>query len=214
MPAARVTLMIRLSKLVISCGLVFAGCGTSEDSVTANTNEQSSLSGPYITQAGTSSANVVSSLGGESGLVIDGGSELGSFASASYGGTGGSPETTVEFTVTRASGASFVYSLIGSGTRYSTRSLRLQLIPGSTDLQAAASSGLVACGAIAPDAPTAVAVVFNTGAQTFDVVINGAASACTGLRTNVVPPLTGFNMMDASNEGFGGRVEFGGMAMY
>jgi hypothetical protein len=208
--------MNRLSGLVISCGLVFASCGTSdtaEDSVTANTDTQSDVVNPYITQAGSTTVTVVSTLDGGPGLVIEGGTEIGSFAIASYKGSGGAT-TTVEFTVTREAGSAFSYSLIGSGTRYSTRALRLQVAPGSDQLLAAASRGAVACGAIPAEQPTAVSVVFDTVTKNFDVLIRGAASACTGLSSTIVPPMTGFNMMDASNEGYGGRVEFTELAMY
>jgi hypothetical protein len=207
--------MNRLSALVISCGLATVGCGTSDiskDSVTANTDTQSAVSNPYITHGGSSTATVVSALDG-AGLLIEGGAEIGSFVIASYSGSGGAT-TTVEFTVTREAGSAFAYSLVGSGTRYGTRALRLQVAPGSDQLLAAASSGAVACGAIPPGQPTAVAVVLDTGTKQFDVQIGGAASACTGLSSTVVPPMTGFNMMDASNEGYGGRVEFTGLAMY
>src|SRR5262245_32163834 len=97
------TLMNRLSDLVISCGLVFSACATSdtaEDSVTANTDTQSAVANPFITQGGSSTATVVGSLDGEPGLLIEGGTEIGSFAIASYRGSGGAT-TTVEFTVAR-----------------------------------------------------------------------------------------------------------------
>lgn len=209
--------MNRLSWLVISCGLVFAGCGAaeaSEDSVTANTDQQPTVSNPYITQGGSSTATVVSSLAGPPGVVIQGSTALGSFAIASYGGSGGATQTTFEFTVTRAAGSAFAYSFVGSGTKYATRALRMQIAPGSDQLLAAATTGVVACGAIAPDQPTAVTVVLDTGAKRFDVQIDGAASSCTGLSTSIVPPMTGFNMMDAANEGYGGSVEFSDLAMY
>src|SRR6185436_10734894 len=216
MRAATCALMNRLSWLVISCGLVFAACATaegSEDSVTANTDEQPTISNPFVTQGGSSRATVMSSLDGPPGMLIEGSTALGSFAIASYGGRGGAT-TTVEFTVTRAAGSAFAYSLIGSGTSYGTRALRLQVAPGSDQLLAAATSGVVACGAIAPAQPIAVAVVLDTGAKKFDVLIGGASSSCSGLSASVVPPMTGFSMMDASNAGYGGRVEFSDLAMY
>lgn len=205
--------MIRLISLVISCGLVLAACSTADGSVTAATDDQPALSGPAITRGGTSSAHAVDSLRG-SGLQIDGSTEIGSFAIATYGGTAGSAETTVEFAVTPAPGASFVYSLLGSGSRYSTRQLRVQRAPGSDQLRAASTTGEVACGAIASGTPTAVAIVFRPGAQTFDVRINGAATPCANLPSKLQAPAKGFSMMDASNEGYGGRVVFGDLAMY
>jgi hypothetical protein len=148
------------------------------------------------------------------GVLIRGGTQLGSFAIASYGGNGGATQTTYEFTVTRAAGSAFAYNFVGSGTKYATRALRMQITPTSDQLLVAATSGVVACGAIVPDQPTAVAVVIDTIAKRFDVQIDGAATPCAALSTSIVPPMTGFNMMDASNEGFGGRVEFSDLAMY
>ena len=54
----------------------------------------------------------------------------------------------------------------------------------------------------------------DLGPDKFDVLIDGASSSCSGLSATVVPPMTGFSMMDAANEGYGGRVEFSDLAMY
>src|SRR5215831_6810080 len=69
----RVALMIRLSTIVISCGLGLIGCA-SEDSVTANTDTQEALSGPWMYQDGGSTITTVDSLGGSGaqGVQVNG----------------------------------------------------------------------------------------------------------------------------------------------
>jgi hypothetical protein len=210
--------MKRFLKLVLCCAPTIAGCGVDEDSVASKTQQstqpQDALSSPTIARAGTSSARILSSTLGGPGLEITAGSELGAYLIAAYGVTLGSRDATAEFTVTPASGAAFVYILLGSGTRYSTRQLRLQRTPGSSTLQAAASTGNVTCGTVASGAPTRVAVVFDAASRTFDVLINGARSACMDLPTAIQPPVVGFDLMDASNEGWGGQVDFTDLSVH
>lgn len=171
-------------------------------------------SGPVISKAGSSSARILASTAAGPGLEIDGSAELGSFAEAVYGATTGSSGATAGFTVTPISGASFVYILLGSGSRYSTQQLRIQRAPGSSALQAVAATGNATCGTISDGTPANVTVVFHAASETFDVLIGGAASGCTGLPTTLQPPVVGFGMMDASNEGWGGRVDFTGLSMF
>ena len=171
-------------------------------------------SGPAIAGAGASSARILSPSPAGPGLEIVGDPALGSFVEAIYGATSGSSDTTAAVTVTPAAGASFVYLLLGSGSRYTTQQLRIQRTPGSSVLEAAAATGTAPCGAIADGTPTDLAVVFHAASGTFDVRIGGAASGCTGLPTRLQPPVVGFGMMDASNEGWGGRVDFTGLTMF
>jgi hypothetical protein len=184
-----------------------------EDPVTTNTDQQDAITGPTITHGGTSSAEVVSSLAG-SAMRIDGGKQLGSFAVATYR-YGASGATTAEFTVTPAAGASFAFGVVGNGATYARRQLRLERIPGSTQLRVNAATGLVQCGTLASSTPTAITVSIDpTPPASFDILMNGAATACANLPTTLQMPLIGFNMMDASNEGYGGLVEFTGVTMY
>jgi hypothetical protein len=170
--------------------------------------QQGVISGPTITKAGTSAALIHASSSPGPGLEITGGPELGSYVIASYGATTASSDATAGFTVTPSSGAAFVYILLGSGSSYSTRQLRLQRTPGSSDLHAASSNGNVTCGTVASGTPTNLTVVYHAATGTFDVRIAGAASGCTNLPTKLQAPIAGFNLMDASNEGWGGRVAF------
>lgn len=234
--------MKHLFELGLTCSLLCAACGTddssdegaadpgstiaepgdpsasadptvpSTDPAVPEAQGQTALSAPTITGAGSSTARVTTALAG-AGLQIQGGAGLGSYVLATYAAGTGANRATAELTVNPASGASFVYMLLGSGTRYSTQQLRLQRIPGSNQLQAAATTGNVACGTLASDQPTAVTVTFDGATQTFDVLLAGAASACTHLPTRVQPPIVGFGMMDASNEDWGGRVDFTNLAL-
>jgi hypothetical protein len=212
--------MNRFIKLVITCTSILAGCGVDDDPDALNTKQQDvlALTSPAITRNGTSSASILPSSargpGRGPGLELRGGSELGSYLLATYRVPAGSNDATAAFTVTPASGAAFVYMLLGSGSRYATQQLRLQRTPGSNQLQAAAVTGTVTCGTVASGTPTAVALVFDSASRTFDVLINGATSACMDLPTRIQPPIVGFGLMDASNEGYGGRVDFTDLAVF
>jgi hypothetical protein len=143
------------------------------------------------------------------GLQIDGSTQLGAFLIATYDLEPGLTDATGSFTVTPAIDAAFVYTLRGSGTGYSGKQLRLQRRPGSDQLEAAASTGSVSCGVVASDISTPVNLQFNAASHTFTVLINGApSSTCTSLPTKLEPPIVGFHLMDASNDGWGGEVEF------
>lgn len=171
------------------------------------------MSGPTITRGGTSTATVTAA-DGTPGVAITGGTDSGSFLIASYGSDTGSSATTAEVTVTPAPGAAFVYYVLGTRARYSGGEVRLQRLPDSAALQATASSGNVTCGTIASGVPTGLTIVFDGQSQTFDVLIDGTASSCMNLPTSIRLPLASFGMMDASNQGWGGRVEFSGPMMY
>lgn len=196
--------------LAIPCGLII-GCSVDDALATSNTAQQEALLSPTIVQGGTSTATVISSDQGP-GLRIDGGRELGSFLIAAYGITPTLMDATAEFVVTPVSSASFVYTLRGSGRGYSGKQLRLERKPNSTELAAAATSGSVVCGTVASDGRTAVTLVFNATARTFTVLLDGNPSACTSLPTALQPPIVGFNLMDASNAGWGGQVTFEDLA--
>jgi len=204
--------MSSLFKVVISCGLI-AGCGTTpEDSVTPNT-EQQALSAPTIMSTGSSSATTLNSARG-SGLLVNGGTEAGAFALVRYRAGVAGPQTTAEFTVTPAAGAAFVFMLTGSGTRYSTKQLPIKREPDSTQLVAVSTNGYVECGDVASGAATHISLMFDATSKTFDVLLDGAATPCTDLRTTLQPPVVGFAIQDAANEGYGGKVEFDDLTVF
>ena len=206
-----------LVALGVFCSVLFAGCAAEENgmiSSTQGTQQDVITSGPAITSAGTSTARILPPSPVGPGLRINGGSELGSFLIASYDATTGSSGATAGVTLTPAPGAAFVYMLRGSGLRPSTRQLRIQRQPGSTTLEAMAATGATPCGTLASGRPTHVTLVFHAASMTFDVFIGGAASRCTGLPANLQPPVVGFAMMDASNEGWGGRVDYTDLTIF
>jgi hypothetical protein len=227
----------------LSCALFVAACGVSEDGATepetsnpdvmalANPGpaEQvpevadpgaadqaapraGTLPAPTLTTNGSSTATVTTSLAG-SGLRIDGGTAAAAYAMATYPIATGAMRATASFTVNPAAGAAFVYTLRGTGSGYSSQQLRIQRVPGSDALQAAAANGIVTCGTLPSGQPTPVTLAFDGTTKTFDVRIAGAASACTHLPTQVGGPVMGFRVMDAANEGYGGRVELTNLAL-
>ena len=51
-------------------------------------------------------------------------------------------------------------------------------------------------------------MIVHTVAHTFDVLINGASTACVGVIGEIQPPFSAVSVMDASNVGWGGAVYF------
>ena len=174
---------------------------------------QISLPAPDIVTGGSSTVTVTSSLAG-SGVQLDGGMDLASYAWASYWVDSGLMSATVELTVNPAAGASFSTELVGSGASYATKKLRIQRIPGSDALQALSTGGLVTCGMLASGQATDVTLSFDAVAHTFDVLIAGAPSACTDLPTRLQGPIEGIRLIDQANQGYGGRVNFTNVALF
>jgi hypothetical protein len=174
---------------------------------------QGALPTPAISATGSSKMTNLASLAG-SGLRIEGGTDLASYARGTYWIATGAMSATTEFTVNPAPGATFFYELLGSGTSYGTKLIHLGRVPGSNALQALATTGTVACGTLPSGQPTVVTLAFDSVARTFDVLIAGAPSACTDLPTKLVGPIKGLRMMDPGDLGYGGRVEFTNLALF
>lgn len=174
---------------------------------------QVGLPAPSIVTSGSSTVTANPGLAG-SGVSIDGGMDLASYAWASYWVNTGLMSATAELTVNAAAGASFSFELVGSGVIYATKKLRLQRIPGSDALQALSTSGLVTCGSLASGQATEVTLSFDATGHTFDVLIGGAPSACTDLPTRLQGPIEGFRLIDAGNQDYGGRVDFTNLALF
>jgi hypothetical protein len=175
-------------------------------------SRQAALPEPSITLGGSSTATVTPGLDGAT-VVIDGGTASAEYAIVSYRIATGAMNATAEFTVNPASNAAFSYLLTGTGGGYSSRHIKLKRDPGSDALQAATTSGYVTCGALPSGQPTTVTLAFDGTAQTFDVLIAGAATPCTGLSTKAAGPVAGFRMNDESVAGFGGHVEFSDLVL-
>lgn len=225
-------IVIRLIALGIVCTPLFAGCGTepadaantdpdpanAAQSPTADTADPATAAaamvGPTTGSGGSSRVTVASSASGAAGVTIDGGSESGSFATASYAIDRSANALTADITVTPAPGAAFVYFVRGTRQSYSAGVLRVQRTPGTETLVTTTSTGTVVCGNAPSDRTTELTVALDPGGQKFDVRIDGAASNCTDLPTAIGAPLTSMGLMDASNDGWGGQVSFGEPQMF
>jgi hypothetical protein len=175
---------------------------------------QAALPAPWVATGGATTATVTASR--DSAIVqIDGGAEAAAYGLVSYRIVTGAMSATAEFTVNPAPGASFEYMLAGTGSGYSSRYLLLERLPGSDVLQAATTtgSGRVACGTVASGQPTTVTLAFDGATKTFDVLIAGAATACTHLPTKAAGPVNGFRLSDSPAEGRGGHVEFSDLTL-
>jgi hypothetical protein len=170
------------------------------------------LEAPWtITSAGASTAVVVATA--DHGRVLDlrGSPASGDFLIASRGFSSSATEIEYSFAINPSAGSSFVTALNGSGTSVSARRIRLQQDPGTTTLTAQTSiSGTTPCAVLAPGAWSTVTLRVHAAAltHTFDVLVNGVQTKCTGISTGLSAPFTGLNVMDASNAGFGGSVLF------
>jgi len=193
--------------------VLLAACATMDDpSEPSEGEELQALSGPTVYKAGTSTAQAIQSSNPGAALQINGGSELGSYLLARYSGNRISGDVTADVTITAAAGAAFSYVLVGSGTGYGGKQLRLERLPGSTTLRAGAAGGPVTCGSVPSGTPVQITLAVSPAAHQFDVLIDGAQTSCTNLATNLASPVIGFNLMDASNQGYGGTVRYEGLS--
>jgi len=179
---------------------------------TSSTPQLAALPAPSVTLGGTSTATVTTSLAGP-GVQINGSTNYDGYALVSYRITTNAMAATAEFTVNPAPNAAFVYSLAGGGGGYSSKLLRLERVPGSDNLRASTPTGKVVCGALPSNQSTAVTLAFDGTTKTFDVLLGGSPSGCMGLATQVIGPVTGFRLMDATNMGYGGRVDFSNLTL-
>jgi hypothetical protein len=189
-----------------------AGADTTVFSETFQTTPTGPLGASwFISSAGASTAVVVDTA--DHGRVLDlrGSTTLGDFLIASRDFSASVTEIQYSFAINPSAGASFVTALNGAGSSLGSRRIRLQRAPGSTTLVAQTTpSGTNSCGTLTSGVWSTVTLrVHATAAtHTFDVLINGASTSCTGLTTGLSAPFTGLNVMDASNEGWGRSVRF------
>jgi hypothetical protein len=143
-------------------------------------------------------------------LAIEGSAAMGDYLTAKLD-MSISTDIVASVDVNPDSSGAFVWSVHGQGGSTYKRRVRLQRWPGSTRLIATASpAGDRDCGSLASARWTKLTLVIHTQTvpSTFDVLIDGNRTACTGLQTSVTPPFTSVQIMDASNSGWGGRVRF------
>jgi hypothetical protein len=178
-----------------------------------------SLRAPWSVTQSTqrlSTASVVSASGHGRALQLHGSTRLGEFAIAARGFEAAQTDASFDFAVRPNSGASFIVAFKGAGGSIGARRIRLQRAPGSTALVAnTAGVGDVTCGSLPSNAWANVSLRVHTQTipHSFDVLINGVPSACTGTATELGTPFTGIDVMDASNSGWGGDVLFDDMSV-
>ena len=70
------------------------------------------------------------------------------------------------------------------------------------------------CGALPSGQATPVTLSWDSSAATFDVLIAGAPSACMNVPTRMEGPVRGFRVVDQAFVGYGGQVDFTGLALF
>ncbi len=169
-----------------------------------------SLDSPWtISSSGTSNVSIVNITDHGHVLQLQGSSTEGHLLIASLPFSSSSTDITVQVDLKPNAGASFIWSLHGAGTSIGRRRIRLQLAPGSTTLAAhTMPSGTTNCGTLSSGVWSRVTLIVHTGPRTFDVLINGAGTSCTGIAADIQPPFKRVSVMDASNTSWGGTVLF------
>ncbi len=168
------------------------------------------LGAPWtISSAGSGSVSIVNTTDHGHVLRLLGSTAEGSFLIASRAISSSSPDITTRVDIKPNAGASFIWTLHGAGSSLGRRRIRLQRAPGSTTLVASTvPSGNTSCGTLSSGAWSRVTLVVHTTVRRFDVLINGARTACTGVAADIQPPFNSVSVMDASNTGWGGSVLF------
>jgi hypothetical protein len=168
------------------------------------------LGAPWtISSAGSSSVSIVNTTDHGHALRLQGSSAEGHFLIASRALSSSSREINTQVDIKPSSGASFIWILNGAGSSIGRRRIRLQQAPGTTTLVASTvPSGNTNCGTLRSGAWSRVTLIVHSVPRTFDVLINGAPTACTGVAADIQPPFNSVSVMDASNAGWGGNVLF------
>ena len=170
------------------------------------------LGAPWsISKAGASAAVVKDTTNHTRVLDLQGSTTNGDFLIASRSFSVAATEIQETYAINPSVGSSFVTAFNGAGSSLGARRVRLQREPGTTTLAAqTVPSGTTNCGTLPSGVWSTVTLrVHATAAtHTFDVLVNGAATSCTGVSTGLSSPFTGLNVMDASNDGWGGSVLF------
>jgi hypothetical protein len=176
--------------------------------------EGSQLTSPWswAPAAGETRAVVTSAAGHGNVMRLEGSEAYGQYMIAYLPVSAAAPSDVVaSVDVNPDQGAAFVWSLYGQGSGTYKRRVRLQRWPGSTTLVATSvPTGDADCGALPSGSWTNLTLVMHAQQtpHTFDVLINGQPTSCTGIEVATNPPYNRVEIMDASNEGWGGNTEF------
>jgi len=168
------------------------------------------LGSPWtITSAGSGSVSVVNTSDHGHILQLRGSTTEGDFLIASRRFSSSSSDITTQVDIKPSSGSAFLWILNGAGSSIGKRRIRLQQAPGTTTLVAStAPSGNTNCGTIPSGVWSHITLRVHSAQAKFDVLINGKATACTGISAGIQPPFNSVSVMDASNAGWGGTVLF------
>lgn len=162
-----------------------------------------------VSSAGSGSVSIANTRDHGHALLLQGSRTVGEFLTASLAISSSSTDITTQVDIKPASGASFIWTLNGAGSSLGRRRIRLQQEPGSTTLVAStAPSGNTSCGTLPSGAWSKVTLIVHTVPGTFDVLIDDASTACSGVAAGIQPPFNSVSVMDASNDGWGGIVRF------
>lgn len=165
-----------------------------------------------ISSAGRGKASIVNTTDHGHVLQLQGSKTEGEFLIATRAISSSSTDITSQVDIKPGSAVSFIWTVNGAGTSIGRRRIRLQQAPGTTTLVASTvPSGNTSCGKLSPNAWSTVTLTIDTVSRTFDVLINGAATSCTGVAADIQPPFNSVNVMDASNLNWGGTVLFDNM---
>ncbi|TCO50823.1 hypothetical protein [Actinocrispum wychmicini] len=212
MKAAFLRILVAVFVLFVAVLTPNANATTVVFSENFQTTPTGPLGAPWsISQAGASTAVVMDTSDHGRVLELRGSTTLGDFLIASRSLSSSATEILESYAIKPSAGSAFVTAFNGAGSSIGARRVRLQRAPGSNTLVAQTSpSGSTDCTNLTSGVWSTVTLKVHatTLPHTFDVLVNGAATSCTGITTGLSAPFNGLNVMDASNDGWGGKVQF------
>lgn len=174
------------------------------------------LGAPWqVSRSLTAQATIENAGGHGKAIHIDGSPASGDFVLARLSVSVPS-DVVASVDVNPADGAAFVWTVHGTGVSLYKRRIRLQRWAGTERLIASAPpTGDTDCGALPSDTWSTLTLVVHTAQQpsTFDVLVDGNETACSGLAAYVTKPFNMVEIMDSSNQNWGGDVLFDDIVM-
>lgn len=162
-----------------------------------------------ISSAGRGRASIVNTTDHGHVLQLQGSKTEGEFLIATRAISSSSTDIATQVDIKPSTASSFIWIINGAGSSIGRRRIRLQQAPGSTTLVAnTVPSGNTNCGRLSPNVWSTITLNIDTVSRIFDVLINGAATSCTGISADIQPPFNSISVMDASNLNWGGAVQF------
>lgn len=162
------------------------------------------------------SASVVASSEHGKVLRMSGSRTSGQFLIAELPFSAAGPRAEVSFQVAPDQNSNFVFFLNAVRVGYRSSRISLQLSPGSNELVRVSSYPQVSCGTLRPGTWSSVQISIRSDVSpsTYDVRINGVLKPeCASQTTPLRLPLRSLQLMDASNDGWGGDVLFDDFAV-